>query len=139
MEEVTDHNLHSADCYGQPLGVICLGCGKRGLLSLKQIGAHSGDMKRLHDLPLKCPRCGSRGVQLFLFVNLFQAEAFEQGKSAAEVHALSHAGLTPDDPQLKYRRPTDPPMFNWQPVSCAASQEAKENGGRFNVTGRYGP
>lgn len=116
MEEVTNHNLHSADSHRQPLGVICLGCGKRGLLSLKRIGAHSGNMKQLHDLSLRCSRCGSRGVQLFLFFNLMQAEAFEQGESAAEVHALRHAGEPPDAPWVKDYPPTDPPVFKWPPV-----------------------
>ncbi|MDP2376423.1 hypothetical protein [Reyranella sp.] len=116
MEEVTNHNLHSADGRGQPLGVICLGCGKRGLLPLKRIGAHSGNMKPLHDLPLRCSRCGSRGVQLFMFFNPVQAKAFDQGKSATEVHALRYAGLAPDSPELKYSRPTDPPVIKWPHV-----------------------
>lgn len=123
MKEVTNHNLHSADSHGQPLGAICLGCGKRGLLSLKRIGAHSGNMKQLHDLPLKCSRCSSRGVQLFLFFNLTQAEAFGQGKSAAEVHALRHADDSPDDPWVRNQRPTDPPAFKWPPVPYAAKHE----------------
>lgn len=126
MKEVTNHNLHSADSHGQPLGVICLGCGRRGLLPLRRIGAHAGNMKSLHDLPLKCSRCGSRGVQLFLFFNPVQAEAFDQGKSAAEVHALRHAGLAPDSPELKYSRPTDPPVIKWPLVPFAAKHEMPE-------------
>ena len=126
MEEVTNHNLHSADGRGKPLGVICLGCGKRGLLSLERIGAHSGNMKRLHDLSFKCARCGSRGVQLFLFFHPAQAEAFEQGKDAAEVHALRYAGLALGDPELRNSRPTDPPVIKWPPVSYAANDEMTE-------------
>lgn len=123
MEEVTGHNLHSADSHGQPLGVICIGCGKRGLLSLKRIGAYPGNMTKLHELAFKCSRCGSRGVQLFLFFKLAQAAAFEQGKTAAEVHALRYAGLKPDDPELKDSKPTDPPVIKWPPGSYAAKRE----------------
>ncbi len=126
MEEVTNHNLHSAASHGQPLGAICLGCGKRGLLSLKRIGAHSGNIKNLHDLSLRCSRCGSRGVQLFLFFSATQAEAFEQGKSAMEVHGLRHAGDAPDDPWSRNRRPTDPPVFKWPPVPYQAKRQIPE-------------
>jgi hypothetical protein len=122
MQEVTNHNLHSADSHGHPLGVICLGCGRRGLLSLERIGARRGNMMPLHDLSLRCSRCSSRGVQLFLFGNLMQAEAFEQGKSAAEIAALRYAGLAPDDPWVRVARRTNPPEFKWPPVSFAPEE-----------------
>ena len=74
----SDHNLHSADSHGQPLGVRCLACERRVLVPLDKIGAHKGDMKLLHSLPLKCAACGGREVELWLFVKSAEAEAWAE-------------------------------------------------------------
>ena len=58
-------NLHSAATYGQPLGVQCRACERRGLVPLGKIGGQ-GDMTPLHSLPLKCSACGGREVELWL-------------------------------------------------------------------------
>lgn len=70
-------NLHTADCYGQPLGVRCLACERRVLVPLDKIGAKNGNMTLLHSLPLKCAACGGREVELWLFVDGDEAEAWE--------------------------------------------------------------
>jgi hypothetical protein len=71
-------NLHTADWHRQPLGVACGMCSHRGLVPLERIGAHSGDMKPIRDLPLKCSKCGSKWVSAYLFVKREEAEAFMQ-------------------------------------------------------------
>lgn len=40
-------NLHTAACYGQPLGVRCRSCERRALVPMDAIGATSGDMREL--------------------------------------------------------------------------------------------
>jgi hypothetical protein len=69
-------NLHTADRYGQPLGVQCRACERRVLVPLDKIGAKSGSMTLLHTLPLKCAACGGREVELFLFVKGDEAAAW---------------------------------------------------------------
>jgi hypothetical protein len=69
-------NLHTADCYGQPLGVQCRACARRVLVPLDKIGAHTGNMTLLESLPLKCSACGGREVELWLFVTRDDAEAW---------------------------------------------------------------
>lgn len=66
-------NLHTAACYGQPLGVRCRSCERRALVPLDVIGAKSGDMRELETLPLKCSGCGGRDVELWLFVKRGEA------------------------------------------------------------------
>ena len=72
-------NLHTADCYGQPLGVRCRSCERRALVPLDRIGAGRGNMKLLHSLPLTCSGCGGREVELWLFVKGDEAEAWSDG------------------------------------------------------------
>ena len=72
-------NLHTADCYGHPLGVQCRACARRVLVPLDRIGAGKGNMTPLHSLPLKCSTCGGRDVELLLFVNSVEAEAWVNG------------------------------------------------------------
>ena len=72
----SDHNLHSADSYGQPLGVRCRSCERRVLVPLDRIGAHKGDMTLLQSLALKCSGCGDREVELWLFVKRDEAETW---------------------------------------------------------------
>jgi hypothetical protein len=50
-------NLHTADCYGHPLGVRCRACERRVLVPLDRIGAQKGGMTLLQSLPLKCTAC----------------------------------------------------------------------------------
>ncbi len=69
-------NLHTADCYGHPLGVCCRACERRALVPLDRIGAKSGNTTPLHTLPLKCSTCGGREVELWLFVKRSEAEAW---------------------------------------------------------------
>ncbi|GEP55509.1 hypothetical protein [Reyranella soli] len=60
--------LHTAACYGQPLGVRCRSGERRALVPLDVIGAKSRNMRELRTLPLKCRTCGGRDVELWLFV-----------------------------------------------------------------------
>lgn len=69
-------NLHTAECYGQPLGVQCRSCERRVLVPLDRIGADSGNMTLLQSLPLKCTACGGREVELWLFVKRDEADAW---------------------------------------------------------------
>jgi hypothetical protein len=69
----TRSNLHTAAAYGKPLGVRCRACTRRGLVPLDRIGAHLGNMTGLQSLPFKCSACGSREVELWLFVNPAEA------------------------------------------------------------------
>ena len=71
-------NLHTADCYGQPLGVRCRSCERRALVPLDRIGAKSGDMRELEALPLKCSGCGARDVELWMFVKGGEADALAE-------------------------------------------------------------
>lgn len=68
-------NLHTADCYGQPVGVRCRACERRVLVPLERIGAQ-GSMTPLQSLPLKCSACGGCEVELWLFVKRAEAEAW---------------------------------------------------------------
>lgn len=61
-----------------PLGVACKSCGRRVLLSVKQIRAHEDDRRALLRLPLLC-RCGSCTVQLYLMETPDDAPAFLAG------------------------------------------------------------
>ena len=72
-------NLHTADCYGQPLGVRCRACERRALVPLDKIGAGRGNMTLLQSLPLTCSGCGGREVELWLFVKRDEAEAWIDG------------------------------------------------------------
>ena len=52
----------------------CKSCTRRGLVPLDKIEARGSDMTPLHTLPLKCSACGSREVELWLFVNRAEAD-----------------------------------------------------------------
>ena len=60
---------------GQPLGVACSKCARRILLTARHLQAFDGDRRALHRLPLLC-RCGSRDVDLYLFVTPDEGQAF---------------------------------------------------------------
>jgi hypothetical protein len=72
-------NLHTADCYGHPLGVRCRSCDRRVLVPLDRIGAQKGSMTLLQSLPLKCTDCGGREVELWLFAKRDEAETWADG------------------------------------------------------------
>lgn len=57
-------NGHTAAGWRRPLGVACM-CGRRVLVQLKAIGAHSGDMRYLYDRKFTCTVCGRHTVQLW--------------------------------------------------------------------------
>ena len=78
-------NLHTADCYGQPLGVRCRSCERRALVPLDVIGAKSGDMRELRTLPLKCRTCGGRDVELWLFVAVGDARGWLDAAEASPI------------------------------------------------------
>jgi hypothetical protein len=59
-------NLHSVDSSGQPLCVVCRTCGHRAALKHKQIGAHSGNMKPVSELKLKCSLCQAKDFETFV-------------------------------------------------------------------------
>ena len=63
---------------GQPLGVACSKCARRILLTARQLQAFDGDRRALHRLPLLC-RCGSRQVELYLFVTPDEPPMFLAG------------------------------------------------------------
>jgi hypothetical protein len=67
-------NLHTAISVRAPLGVRCKACTRRGLVPLDKIGAYLGNMTELQPLPFKCSACGSREVELWLFVNRAEAD-----------------------------------------------------------------
>jgi DNA-directed RNA polymerase subunit M/transcription elongation factor TFIIS len=45
---------------------------------LDKIGAHQGNMTKPQSLPFKCSACGSREVELWLFVNRVEVDDFLQ-------------------------------------------------------------
>jgi hypothetical protein len=63
---------------GQPLGVECLGCGRRGLAfnNPKAFADLRGDMTRLRKLKFKCTKCGGGKVELWTFHNREDRERF---------------------------------------------------------------
>ena len=60
---------------GLPLAVACHRCQHRQLVSVRQIGAHEGDYRAIHRLPLLC-RCGSKNVDRYMLETLSEADAF---------------------------------------------------------------
>lgn len=68
-------SLHNT---GQPLGVECQGCGRRGL-AFSEPAAFAdlkGDMTLLSKLRFSCSKCGGRDVQLWMFHTADEREAF---------------------------------------------------------------
>jgi hypothetical protein len=59
-------NLHQVSNSGQPLCVACRTCGHRAALSHGQIDAHSGNMKELSELRLKCSLCQAKDFEMFI-------------------------------------------------------------------------
>jgi hypothetical protein len=72
-------NLHSVHCSRQPLCIHCKQCGRRAILEHEQINAHSGNMKPLTDLKLKCINCGSRDYLMWVFVRAQHVSDFMAG------------------------------------------------------------
>lgn len=82
-KEITGReNLHTLDCYGFPLGVTCLKCQRRALVSLKRLDAHSGNMKRLIDLRLFCTQCKARDFAMAIFVSQAEVDEWEWSQKA---------------------------------------------------------
>lgn len=63
---------------GHPLGMACRRCGRRILLSARQLEAHEDDRRLLRRLPLVC-RCGACDVALYLLETTTEAPAFLHG------------------------------------------------------------
>src|SRR4051812_19836065 len=61
------------------LGVVCLRCPHRVLLSAQQLEAYDGDRRELLRLPLLC-RCGSKAVQRVVIETPDDAQAFLAGE-----------------------------------------------------------
>jgi predicted nucleic-acid-binding Zn-ribbon protein len=75
-------NLHTLDAYGFPLGVTCLKCDHRALLSLKRLNAHGGNMKRLIDVRLVCTQCKARDFEMTIFTEQADVDAWEWSQNA---------------------------------------------------------
>ena len=75
-------NLHTLACYGFPLGVTC-GCGHRSLVELATLGAHSGNMKPVTALRLRCTACGSQDWAPTIFNRAEEVAAFLQRPASA--------------------------------------------------------
>jgi hypothetical protein len=71
-------NGHTADSYGNPVGVECEGCGRRALVPLDRLGNLAGDMRPLLGRPFKCSACGSLDVSLWLFAKRAEADAWAE-------------------------------------------------------------
>jgi hypothetical protein len=71
-------NGHSAQSYGNPVGVECEGCGRRALVSLDRLGCLRGNMRPWQDWPFKCSACGLRDVSLWLFAKRAEADALAE-------------------------------------------------------------
>lgn len=80
------HTLHTVWSTGELLGVLCLGCDHRVVLSAVELpGIRRANMTRLRDLQLRCGHCAVRGQapeQFMLFVPPDQdaAEKFLRGR-----------------------------------------------------------
>lgn len=83
---VTDENGTGVTAWQQPLGVACK-CGHRGLVPLEQLQL-SGSMKRVKDRRWRCSQCAGSDVELVLFSNAAQADAFWEGQDYADVWDL---------------------------------------------------
>jgi ferredoxin len=59
-------NLHMVHYSGQPLCVACRTCGHRATLQHEQIDAHSGNMKEVRKLRLKCSLCQAKDFEMFI-------------------------------------------------------------------------
>lgn len=57
-----DDNLHTVWSHGALLGVRCVACDHRAVLSAAELPTiRRGNMTRLRDLKLRCGSCGARG------------------------------------------------------------------------------
>lgn len=83
---VTDENGTGVTAWQQPLGVACK-CGHRGLVPLERLGLE-GSMKRVKDRKWRCSQCAGTDVELVLFANGAQADAFWEGLSYADIWDL---------------------------------------------------
>jgi hypothetical protein len=70
---------------GGALGVYCVACKRRGIVSQQRLGAHRGNMKELRNIGLACTGCGIHGdgnkeFQLFIVTSPQDAEEFLGGE-----------------------------------------------------------
>jgi hypothetical protein len=77
-------NLHSVYMSGEMLGVHCIACEHRAVLTDKELGNLRSNMKRLVDLKLRCARCGVSGTgtkdfALYTPHDLLEKEHFLRG------------------------------------------------------------
>jgi hypothetical protein len=71
-------NGHTANSYGNPVGVECEGCGWRALVPLDRLGSLRGNMRPLQEWPFKCSAGGLRDVSLWLFAKRTEADAWSE-------------------------------------------------------------
>jgi hypothetical protein len=76
-------NGHTANCYGNPLGIECEACKRRALVPLDRLGNLNGNMRPLRDWPFKCSGCGSRDVALWLFPKRAEADGWANVATAS--------------------------------------------------------
>jgi hypothetical protein len=78
-------NLHTVWMTGELLGIRCVACDHRAMLSPAELPAIRRDnMTRLRDLKLRCGHCGARGrapdqFTLYLPLDREQADGFLRG------------------------------------------------------------
>ena len=73
-------NLHTLYMSGMnPLGVECLGCGRKALIPAERFGGCRGDMREIPSLRLVCSACGARDWQHRIFRREGGAEAWLEG------------------------------------------------------------
>jgi CRISPR-associated Cas5-like protein len=60
---------------GRPVAVVCR-CGHRGIIPLRLLGVHDGDMRPAYSLPIVCSACGKKDFELFVFRTPEEIEQF---------------------------------------------------------------
>ncbi len=73
MSIVTLHDLADRS---SPVGVECIHCIHRALLTPKDLRAKKGDMRTLADAGVRCGKCGSRQFAVERFDSRAKAHAF---------------------------------------------------------------
>jgi Zn finger protein HypA/HybF involved in hydrogenase expression len=70
------------------LCVQCQGCKRRVTIEGGILDAHRGNMNQLRDLNLKCSRCGSKAVQMFMPKDYGTAQDFLRGVDIESVYPI---------------------------------------------------
>jgi hypothetical protein len=84
-------NIHSVNGSGHPLGLACP-CGRRALVTLKQLNALGSNMIQLDAIKFRCSHCGSYGVKRVIFHKGVQVDAFDEGLPFAEIWDMRFYG-----------------------------------------------